>query len=124
MSSNAAGDRPHLSFVNGTVKGALDTLDRVNLVNTYVPSVTYANNGLALALRTEPRPMDMGEMNDRLFVNVAGVGFVLAVDVRIECTHTRTELLHRHSCSQHNTHHSASVACTTRRESRVFARVK
>jgi len=52
MSSNAAGDRPHLSFVNGTMKGALDTLDRVNLVNTYVPSVVYANNGLALALRT------------------------------------------------------------------------
>lgn len=52
MSSNAAGDRPHLSFVNGTVKGALDTLDRVNLVNGYVPSVTYPNNGLALALRT------------------------------------------------------------------------
>ena len=52
MSSNAAGDRPHLSFVNGTVRGALDTLDRVNLVNQYVPSVTYPNNGLALALRT------------------------------------------------------------------------
>jgi uncharacterized protein (DUF1501 family) len=52
MSSNASPDRPHLSFVNGTVRGALDTLDRVNLVNTYAPSVTYPNNGLALALRT------------------------------------------------------------------------
>ena len=52
MSSNAASNRPHLSFVNGTVHGALDTLDRVNLVNTYTPTVTYANNGLALALRT------------------------------------------------------------------------
>ena len=52
MSSHVAEDRPHLSFVNGSVRGALDTLDRVNLVNTYVPSVTYANNGLAQALRT------------------------------------------------------------------------
>jgi uncharacterized protein (DUF1501 family) len=52
MSSNASPDRPHLSFVNGTVRGALDTLDRVSLVNGYAPSVTYPNNGLALALRT------------------------------------------------------------------------
>ena len=52
MSSHVAADRPHLSFVNGSVRGALDTLDRVRQVNTYVPSVTYANNGLAQALRT------------------------------------------------------------------------
>jgi uncharacterized protein (DUF1501 family) len=52
MSSNASPDRPHLSFVNGSVRGALDTLDRVSLVNAYAPSVTYPNNGLALALRT------------------------------------------------------------------------
>ena len=52
MSSHVPADRPHLSFVNGSVRGALDTLDRVNSVNTYVPSVTYANNGLAQALRT------------------------------------------------------------------------
>ena len=52
MSSNPASGRPHLSFVNGTVHGALDTLDRVNSVNSYVSSLTYPNNGLALALRT------------------------------------------------------------------------
>ena len=52
MSSHVAEDRPHLSFVNGSVRGALDTLDRVSQVNAYVPSVTYANNGLAQALRT------------------------------------------------------------------------
>ena len=52
MSANVSGDRPHLSFVNGSMRGALDTLDRVNLVNSYASSVTYPNNGLALALRT------------------------------------------------------------------------
>ena len=29
---------------------------------------------IASALRAEPRPIDLGEMNDRLFVNVAGAG--------------------------------------------------
>ena len=52
MASYAPPDRPHLSFVNGSLRGALDTLDRVASVNNYVPSVTYANNGFALALRT------------------------------------------------------------------------
>jgi uncharacterized protein (DUF1501 family) len=51
MSSRATGDRPHLAFVNGTVQGALTTLDRVALVNAYTPALTYPNNGLALALR-------------------------------------------------------------------------
>lgn len=44
--------RPHLSFVNGSVRAALDTLDRVASVNSYAPTVTYPNNGFALALRT------------------------------------------------------------------------
>ena len=52
MASYEPPDRPHLSFVNGSLRGALDTLDRVAAVNRYVPSVTYANNGFALALRT------------------------------------------------------------------------
>jgi uncharacterized protein (DUF1501 family) len=51
MSSNMPDDRPHLSFVNGTVQGALMTLDRVASVNAYTSAVTYPNNGLALALR-------------------------------------------------------------------------
>jgi uncharacterized protein (DUF1501 family) len=52
MASYAPPDRPQLSFVNGSVRGALNTLDRVALVNTYAPSVTYPNNGFAQALRT------------------------------------------------------------------------
>jgi uncharacterized protein (DUF1501 family) len=45
-------NRPHLSFVNGSIRGAIETLDRVASVTGYVPTVTYPNNGLALALRT------------------------------------------------------------------------
>jgi uncharacterized protein (DUF1501 family) len=52
ISSHVPVNRPHLSFVNGSIRGALDTLDRVASVNTYVSTVTYPNNGFALALRT------------------------------------------------------------------------
>ncbi|MSO46077.1 MAG: DUF1501 domain-containing protein [Acidobacteria bacterium] len=52
IASYVRPDRPHLSFVNGSLRGALETLDRVTAVNSYVPSVTYQNNGFALALRT------------------------------------------------------------------------
>ncbi|HEY5619272.1 MAG TPA: DUF1501 domain-containing protein [Vicinamibacterales bacterium] len=52
IASHVPVDRPHLSLVNGSIRGALDTLDRVALVNTYTPTVTYPNNGYALALRT------------------------------------------------------------------------
>ncbi len=52
IASHVPIDRPHLSFVNGSIRGALDTLDRVASVNTYAPTVTYPNNGYALALRT------------------------------------------------------------------------
>jgi uncharacterized protein (DUF1501 family) len=52
MASYAPSERPHLSFVNGSLRGALDTLDRVASVNSYASSLTYPNNGFALALRT------------------------------------------------------------------------
>ena len=52
MSSHMPAERPHLSFVNSSVQGALSTLDRVASVNSYAPTVTYPNNGFALALRT------------------------------------------------------------------------
>ncbi len=52
IASHVPIDRPHLSFVNGTIGGALATLDRVGSVNSYVPTLTYPNNGFAQALRT------------------------------------------------------------------------
>jgi uncharacterized protein (DUF1501 family) len=53
VSSHMPADRPHLSFVNGSVQGALATLDRVAAVASYTPStgVVYANDGLSQALR-------------------------------------------------------------------------
>src|SRR6185436_11788195 len=60
MASFAPSGRPHLSFVNGSVHEALDTLDRVNTVNSYASSVAYPNNGFALALRTVAGSMVRG----------------------------------------------------------------
>jgi uncharacterized protein (DUF1501 family) len=52
IASHVPVDRPHLSFVNGSINGALETLDRVGSANAYVPTATYANNGFSQALRT------------------------------------------------------------------------
>jgi uncharacterized protein (DUF1501 family) len=52
ISSHVAVNRPHLAFVNSTAQAAFATLDRVVSVANYAPSVTYANNGFAQALRT------------------------------------------------------------------------
>jgi uncharacterized protein (DUF1501 family) len=65
ISSHLPVDRPHLAFVNSTAQGALGTLDRVATVASYVPTVTYANNGLAQALRAVA-----GAMNRRIGTKV------------------------------------------------------
>ena len=52
IASHVPINRPHLAFVNGSIRGALDTLDRVASVTAYVSTVTYPNSGFALALRT------------------------------------------------------------------------
>ena len=51
IASHVPVDAPHLAFVNGTQQAALATLDRVATVASYVPSVTYPNDGLGQALR-------------------------------------------------------------------------
>jgi uncharacterized protein (DUF1501 family) len=52
MTAYTPADRPHLAFVNAAANGAFGTLDRVASVGTYSSSLTYPNNGFALALRT------------------------------------------------------------------------
>jgi uncharacterized protein (DUF1501 family) len=52
MAASPATGRPHLALVNGTSLGAIETLDRVAQATSYTPTVTYPNNGFALALRT------------------------------------------------------------------------
>ena len=38
--------------MNASLLGAMETLDRVALVNAYAPSVTYPTDGFGQALRT------------------------------------------------------------------------
>jgi uncharacterized protein (DUF1501 family) len=52
MAINPAPDRPHLALVNGTNRGAIETLDRVAMATQYAPTNAYPNSGLGLALRT------------------------------------------------------------------------
>ena len=72
ISSHVPVNRPHLSFVNGSIRGALETLDRVASVNTYVSSVTYPNNGFALALRTVAGAMVRGIGTKVFWVQTGG----------------------------------------------------
>lgn len=72
IASHLPVDRPHLSFVNATAQAAFATLDRVALVGAYRPSVTYPNNGLALALKTVAGAMAT-EIGTRVFwVQIGG----------------------------------------------------
>jgi uncharacterized protein (DUF1501 family) len=52
LSANAAPRRPHLAFVNASMRSAMATLDRVATVASYGGTLTYPNNGFAQALRT------------------------------------------------------------------------
>ncbi len=51
MASRLPADRPHLSFVNGSITSAMATLERVALVARYTPAITYPATGLAQALK-------------------------------------------------------------------------
>jgi uncharacterized protein (DUF1501 family) len=52
IASHLADDKPHLSFVNTSAQAAFATIDRVASASIYTGTVTYQNNGFALALRT------------------------------------------------------------------------
>jgi uncharacterized protein (DUF1501 family) len=52
MAGNGASGRPHLAYLNGTSRGAIETLDRVASASQYTPTVVYPNNGFAQSLRT------------------------------------------------------------------------
>jgi uncharacterized protein (DUF1501 family) len=66
IASHLPVDRPHLAFVNATAQAAFATLDRVQQVGAYQPTVTYPNNGLGLALRTVAGAM-VREVGTRVF---------------------------------------------------------
>jgi uncharacterized protein (DUF1501 family) len=72
MAANAAAGRPHLAFVNGTNRGAIETLDRVAQARTYTPTVIYPNTGFALALRTVAGAMVRGIGSKVYWVQTGG----------------------------------------------------
>ncbi len=71
IASHLPVDRPHLAFVNGTTQAAFETLDRVALVGGYRPTVTYPNNGLALALKMVAGAM-VDQVGTRVFFVTTG----------------------------------------------------
>lgn len=51
LASHLPPERPHVSFVNGTMQAALNTLDKVATVVNYQPTVQYGNDALSRAFR-------------------------------------------------------------------------
>jgi uncharacterized protein (DUF1501 family) len=72
ISSHVPVDQPHLAFVNASAQAAFATLDRVAQVGSYVPSVTYPNNGFAQALRTIAGAMVSGVGTKVFWVQTGG----------------------------------------------------
>ena len=72
ISSHLPVDQPHLAFVNASSQAAFATLDRVAQIGTYAPSVTYPNNGFALALRTIAGAMVKGVGTKVFWVQTGG----------------------------------------------------
>ncbi len=58
--------------MNSTAQAAFATLDRVAQVDTYVPTVTYPNNGLAQALRAVAGAMNKGVGTKVFWVQTGG----------------------------------------------------
>ena len=72
IASHLPADKPHLSFVNSTAAAAIATLDRVASVGTYVPSVTYGNDGLSQAFRAVAGAMVRGIGTKVFWVTTGG----------------------------------------------------
>ena len=72
IAANQPPNKPHLSFVNGTANAAIATLDRVASVGTYVPTVTYGNDGLSQAFRAVAGAMVRGIGTKVFWVTTGG----------------------------------------------------
>jgi len=72
IASHVPVDRPHLSFVAGTARSAMQTLDRVATVASYQPTVTYPANGLGSALRAVAGAMVNGIGTKVFWVQTGG----------------------------------------------------
>jgi uncharacterized protein (DUF1501 family) len=72
LASHVPAERPHVSYVNGSVQAVLATLDRVATVGTYVPSVTYLGDGLSLGLKAVAGAMVRGIGTKVFWVQIGG----------------------------------------------------
>jgi uncharacterized protein (DUF1501 family) len=72
IASHLPLDQPQLAFVNASSQAAFATLDRVAQVGSYAPTVTYPNNGFALALRTIAGAMVKGVGTKVFWVQTGG----------------------------------------------------
>jgi uncharacterized protein (DUF1501 family) len=72
IASHIPVDQPHLAFVNGTMRQALATLDRIGTVGTYVPSATYPTNGFGQALQAVAGAMVRGIGTKVFWVQTGG----------------------------------------------------
>ena len=72
IASHLPSDRPQVAFVAGTAQSAMATLDKVNSVATYGGTVTYANNGLAQALKATAGAMVRGIGTKVFWVQTGG----------------------------------------------------
>jgi uncharacterized protein (DUF1501 family) len=72
IASHVPVDQPQLAFVNGTAAAALTTLDRVASVGTYIPSTSYANDGLSQAFKTVAGAIARGIGTKVFWVQVGG----------------------------------------------------
>lgn len=72
ISSHLPDDRPQVAFVAGTAQSAMSTLDQVAGVASYAGTVTYANNGLAQALKAVAGAMVQGIGTKVFWVQTGG----------------------------------------------------
>src|SRR5262245_7497367 len=72
LASHVPPERPHVSYVNGSLQAVLATLDRVATVGTYIPTVNYAGDGLSQGLKAVAGAM-VREIGTKVFwVQIGG----------------------------------------------------
>ena len=72
IASHLPAERPQVAFVAGTAQSAMSTLDQVAAVASYTGTVTYANNGLAQALKAVAGAMVQGIGTKVFWVQTGG----------------------------------------------------
>ena len=72
LASHVPPERPHVSYVNGSLQAVLATLDRVATVGTYIPTVNYGGDGLSQGLKAVAGAM-VREIGTKVFwVQIGG----------------------------------------------------